>query len=1055
MKKLINNILPIFKDRVFFIFVFVLLMFAVVTLQYYRLQIIEHNKYANDLRASVERQIEIPATRGLIFDRYGRPLAINKPTNVIKFDQQVKMRQDEVNRNKDQLNQVLLDVANIILGNNDKYIDNIPISEKPPFVFTGSETEIRSFLYNIPADDKEHREELATYTAPQLFKYLRDIYQINEEISDEDARKIVALRTEIYKLAYYKYKLVTLAMDVSPQTVAMLEENHSKYPGINVDVQPVRYYPEGELLGNIIGYTRTITEAQYENMKGLGYDKDDIVGQMGIEESMESELRGQKGIETAEVDDFGRRVRTIDTQEAVKGNNVFLTIDLDLQRDTYNSIQKRLSEAIVERLKGGSNTVKALSGKDVIISMVESNQLSITQMEKAQPHTKQREIYDLLHEEYMNIDEYVRKEMSLKHLLLQWLEEDNPNSTLKDILLAMHEQKTIQLSDDVVNSIQNSRYGNVEGILIGLFESGNLTPSQMAVDPFSASAVVTDVNTGEVLAIVGYPSFDSNQMISNFNSYYSMLSDDMDKRSILLNRAVRTPKAPGSTFKMISGIAGLEEGVVTPSTVIYDTGTFTKAGSPYPRCWVLSSSGGGHGTTDIYRALEVSCNYYFYEVAYRLNQKSKTPYGGIETLTKYVDMFGLNEKSGIEISETSPNVSTPKNLVKTQITMQLNYVKNMDEEERKSKSAEIRKALEKGIYPLGDASAQDINGKIDYLIQYELKRNIDPILQDALAPYIDEIIQESLADMQSYLQQNPETVTNDIVSGVMNDLSATSLRTKTKSNLTQSINKMMTDAIDKAIQKSLAGLDENSIIDAYEYAYTVLYRRELRQNTNPELVSELNKRIDELDSQKDYYKQYVAKKVKDNLSRTIADNLLSNSELDWTDGATVRTAIGQEKNAYTPVQIARYIAGIANGKELFDLKLVNGIYDEKGTKEYVEKPVKKNKDLTVSEDVLKVIHEGMLRVTKGSQGTARNYFTQMPFDIAGKTGTAQEGTRHEHAWFVGFTPYDKPEIAVVVSIYNADGLGKYGSIIAEDILKSYYRLDEPVGHNSLDNTFRE
>jgi penicillin-binding protein 2 len=147
VKKLINNILPIFKDRVFFIFVFVLLMFAVVTLQYYRLQIIEHNKYANDLRASVERQIEIPATRGLIFDRYGRPLAINKPTNVIKFDQQVKMRQDEVNRNKDQLNQVLLDVANIILGNNDKYIDNIPISEKPPFVFTGSETEIRAIRW--------------------------------------------------------------------------------------------------------------------------------------------------------------------------------------------------------------------------------------------------------------------------------------------------------------------------------------------------------------------------------------------------------------------------------------------------------------------------------------------------------------------------------------------------------------------------------------------------------------------------------------------------------------------------------------------------------------------------------------------------------------------------------------------------------------------------------------------------------------------------------------------------------------------------------------------
>ncbi len=1055
MKRLLNNILPIFKERIFYLFIVILLMYSAVILQFYRLQIIEHSKYAYGLRASVEREIEIPATRGLIFDRYGRPLAINKPTNVIKFDQQVKMKQDEINRNKDQLNQVLLDVANTIIDNNDQYIDNIPISEKTPFVFTGNETEIKSFIYNIPANDKEHRQELMTYTAPELFNYLRDIYQINESLSDEDARKIIALRTEIYKLAYYKYKLVTLAMDVSPKTVAILEENHNKYPGINVDVQPVRYYPEGELLGNIIGYTRTITEMQYESMKDLGYDKDDIVGQMGIEETMESELKGKKGIEIAEVDDFGRRVRTIETKEEIKGNNVFLTIDLDLQRDTYNSIQKRLSEAIAERLKGGSTTVKALSGKDVVISMIESNQLSIDIMKEAQPNTTQRQIYDLLNEEYMNIDEYVRKEMSRKQLLLQWLEEDNPNCTLKDILLAMHEQNSIQLSEDTINSIKSNRHGNVEGILIGLFENGSLKPSQIAVDPFSASAVVTDVNTGEVLAIVGYPSFDSNQMISNFNTYYTMLSDDMDKRSILLNRAVRTPKAPGSTFKMITGIAGLEEGVITPSTVIYDTGVFTKAGSPYPRCWVHSRSGGGHGSTNIYRALEVSCNYYFYEVAYRLNQKSKTPYGGIETLTKYVDMFGLNEKSGIEISETNPNVSTPKNLVRSQITMQLNYVKDMDEEERKNKASEIRKTLEKGIYPLGDAYAQDINGKIDYLMQYELKRNIDPILQDALEPHMDEIIEESLGDMQSYLQLNLHTTINDIVNGVMDDLSNTSLRAKTKANLTHNLDKMMTNNIDILIEESLEGLNENSIIDAYDYAYTVLYRRELRQNTNPELVAELNKRINELDTKKDYYKQYVIKKVKGNLSRTIADNLLSNLELDWTDGATVRTAIGQDKNAYTPVQIARYIAGIANGKELFDLKLVNGIYDEKNAKEYVERPVKKNKDLNVSEDVLKIIHEGMLEVTQGNEGTARNYFTQMPFKVAGKTGTAQEGTRHEHAWFVGFAPYEKPEIAIVVSIYNADGLGKYGSIIAEDILKSYYRLDEPIGQNSLDNTFRE
>lgn len=1042
MKKHFSKLLGLFQERVFVVFIGITLLFGILILKFYNLQIVEYDNYATKLRASVERMIEIPSTRGRIFDRYGRPLAVNQPTKVLKVDQQVRI-------SKEKLNQVLLDVANILIENGDQYIDKVPISQTAPFEYTGSQTAINQFMYSIPYNNENHRQELLAYSPAELISYLRESFSIDESFSDEDARKIIALRCEIYTFAYRKYKLVTIANNVSEETVAQIEERLTEFPGVVVDVEPVRYYPEGEVLGNVLGYTRTITDTQYEEMKNQGYDKDDVVGQDGIEKTMEDELRGKKGIERVEVDNVGRKVHTIEKDDAVQGNDVFLTIDLDLQRAAYESLEKRLSEALVTRLRGETSDTAPLKAREVLISMVESSQLDINKMSEAPEGTKQAEVYKKLEQEYNSLDPLMKEDMTKMDLLVQMLEEDNTQITDKDLILLFHEQGSMKLPESTVNAIKQNRFGSAEYIVIQQLESGNLKPKQFSVDPFSGTAVVVDVNTGEVLALVGYPSFDSNQMTTNFNSYYGTLFDD---RSMLWNRAIMTKKAPGSIFKMITAIAGLEEGVITPQTTIYDTGFYTGAGAPYPKCWIYGKSGGSHGHVDVTSALEVSCNIYFYETAMRLGSKGTGPYANIDTLTKYVHMFGLDQKTGIELAEATPNVSTPRTLVNSQISNVLYAFRNMTEETRATRVEGMEQMLRNGVYPIIDQKSDAVEDQIDYFTQYELKRNLEPLLQDALDKKLTELLNEAFVAVQSDLQMNVDATINDIVEKTIQDSSSRSLKSKARTRLNQHLEYMMKDDLQESVNMIMSKIDTDDILDAYEHAYNTLYNREVRKNPDSPVVVELRKRIENLEADTANYVKMVGDKMVVGIANTMSGYLLKNVEMEWSDGITIRTAIGQGYNAYTPVQLARYIAAIANGEEVFDLRIVNGINDQKESDIYEAKESVKYSDLNIPKQTMDLIHEGMLKTTQDVGGTARVVFSGFPIDVPSKTGTAQEGG-HEHSWFAAFAPYDNPQVAIVTSMYSTDGLGRYNTQVARDILTAYFELEQEADKTTLDNMF--
>ena len=186
-------------------------------------------------------------------------------------------------------------------------------------------------------------------------------------------------------------------------------------------------------------------------------------------------------------------------------------------------------------------------------------------------------------------------------------------------------------------------------------ESLELTPGELALEPCSAGAVVTNPNTGEVLACVSYPGYDNNRLSNVMDrSYYVKLSMGMSRT--FYNRATQEKTAPGSTYKMLSSVAGLTEGVINGNSYISCTGVFDKI-TPSPKCWIYPSA---HGSLNVVGALQHSCNDFFYEVGYRLGQDSNGNYDsdtGLEKLAKYAKMFGFDQTSGIEIPESQPQIS--------------------------------------------------------------------------------------------------------------------------------------------------------------------------------------------------------------------------------------------------------------------------------------------------------------------------------------------------------------------------------------------------------------
>lgn len=284
---------------------------------------------------------------------------------------------------------------------------------------------------------------------------------------------------------------VKLKQDVSFEEIARVEARRVDFPGLLVEVVARRNYIHGKLASHVIGYLGYLTLRQVRDPDYKDVPRTAFVGQRGIEKIYDRLLRGKAGRRIIEVDATGRVVRIVGLQEPVKGEDITLTIDLNIQQEAERNLQ----------------------GK-------------------------------------------------------------------------------------------------------------------------TGAVVVLDPNTGEVLAMASAPSFDPN-LFARGISYrdWRALVNNPDRP--FLNRAIQSIYPPGSTFKIISALAALEEGIITDRTEFICNGWMEMGGRKF-RCWKEE----GHGRVDLYRAIAESCDVYFYEIGKML---------GIDRLAEYARRFGLGEPTGIEL----------------------------------------------------------------------------------------------------------------------------------------------------------------------------------------------------------------------------------------------------------------------------------------------------------------------------------------------------------------------------------------------------------------------
>ncbi len=294
-------------------------------------------------------------------------------------------------------------------------------------------------------------------------------------------------------------------------------------------------------------------------------------------------------------------------------------------------------------------TDEVISLSEYLRHCISRNWIDVSKLELGDKYSDSSEIYAKTQEYVVSMIEKNTEfqKRFFKYMLL------NDVISGRDVCRILCEQNLVTIPDE-------DREGIMEGSLSAYkfmknrIDNLDITPAQLALDPCNASSAITDVNTGEVLAIVSYPGYDNNKMANSIDAdYYAKLN--MDKSKPQYNYATQYQAAPGSTFKMVSATAGLLEGVITLGSQTNCTGTFLEIPSK-PRCWRRY----GHGIETLTTAIRDSCNFYFYDVGYQLSMGSGTynETEGLDTLAKYADMFGLTEKSGIEIAEAAPIVST-------------------------------------------------------------------------------------------------------------------------------------------------------------------------------------------------------------------------------------------------------------------------------------------------------------------------------------------------------------------------------------------------------------
>ena len=901
------------------------------------LQIVKGQDYLDNYTLSIKKTKVIQGARGTIYDRNGEILATNRLAYSVQIEDNGSYEDRE--QKNEYINETINAVIDIVEKNGDSVIRDFGITLDKnghyQFVHASGTRRLRFLadVYGYATIDKLKEAGLENSTPQDVMDFLcankrNGDYGFGIDQSKFDPERVLKLVTIRYGMhlnSFQKYIATTIASDVNVKTVAAIKENMYDLQGVSIGEEALREYPDSKYFASILGYTGKISQEEYDAMseeQQKKYSLTDIVGKSGVEQEMDEYLQGAKGEEIVYVNNVGKVIETESITEPKAGNDVYLTIDKELQITTYNLLEEKLAGIILRKMVNVLDYTRKPTEEesnilipvgDIYYSFIGNEILDTDEFAETDATSTEKKVYQLYStrhansiekiinhlsssespayqdlpkemqaymnylasdmliqtgilmkdkidaqdtvyeewkdekinlyyflnhaisenwidahvvQEYLNsndkyadstqlyngileyIKDYLETDTTFEKLVYRYMIKDG-SITGNMICILLYDQKVLKYDETQYNRLLSgySAYNFIRSKI----ESLEITPGQLGVEPSTGSVVMTDVNSGKTLVCVSYPGYDNNRLANTMDvDYYNQIYASSSLP--FYNKATQELTAPGSTFKPLSAITGLSEGVITAETIVDCNGPYENI-TPSPTCWIHPR---GHGELDVVGGIANSCNCYFYEVGFRLGLDDDESYSssdGLEKFQKYANLFGLGEPSGLEVSERTPSIS-----------------------------------------------------------------------------------------------------------------------------------------------------NEDS----------------------------------------------------------------------------VRSSIGQGTHAYSTSQLTKYIGAVANKGTVYDLTLFKKVVDKNGKTIKKFKPEVYNEITEVSESAFKLVHKGMKEMVEKSEHF--KVLKEKGFEMAGKTGTAQQSKSHaNHVLFVGFAPYDDPEVALTVRIANGYD-SSYVSQIGRDVVRKYFGL---------------
>ena len=707
----------------------------------------------------IERTLSEEATRGNIYDCNGKLLAYNELAYSVTISDSGSYRNDRVKG--ETLNPQLAEIVEVLDRNGDTFYNEfkIDLNEDGTYSFNVSGSKLKRFLADVfgqsSYDKLKYNEKYgfneSTATAEQVMTYLKGTFYIDDSFQESTAYKVACIRFAMKSTSFKRFETTIIAQNVSDRTLAYINEHSDRFIGIDIEEDMIRKYNDSEYFAAIIGYTGKISEAEYNELSATdkSYTTNDTIGKAGLEQYYEQYLRGDNGEKVVYVDTVGRIREIVSSTDPVAGNDLYLSIDAELQKNAYRLLEQEIAGIVFSNIKSGN-----ISTVDLYIALIDNNIIDITHFDNEDATETEKQVYEKflvyqndainkLHEQFYSSRAMTNNQMSEEYLdyityvidLLksekilvtskidtsdsmyktwrdgnlspkdylsycigkQWidislLEVDSKYAdtseiydalidfilkeaavdkdfskcvykymvpknliTGKQLCLLLFEQGVLDYDETIYTQIERGAITPVN-FLLEKINNIEITPAQLALDPCTGSTIITDVNTGAIKALVTYPGYDNNRLANGVDAeYYAKLNDDNSNPQ--WNYATQEKTAPGSTFKMISSIAGLAEGVISTTSEINCTGVFTEVDNQ-PKCHVYP---GWHGLDNVSEALRDSCNVFYYTVGYNLSFKGNNEYNdatGIKYIQKYASIFGLDKKTGLEIAESQSQLAT-------------------------------------------------------------------------------------------------------------------------------------------------------------------------------------------------------------------------------------------------------------------------------------------------------------------------------------------------------------------------------------------------------------